>query len=430
MDGKVIFITIDDEIGDFSEVVEVFGLWIEKKVREESVVMVDLVEKCKSFGEELGRRINKPVFVLKGPGNVLDCEEFKGEVWGNSVFLEIPGVGSMRDHAKIIEYVGRSALNSVIVLPLSAFEEFGLECITRNLPNSAMHEYTFPSGSEIVEENINALLESTLKIFPNVLADELASKLAEKSFFLGELFWVVKDKFMSVPKKISSLYDLVKSTKIDSAQSNSELILIKSSLLKITEQLEKINEKISFYENFKKCDETIELTQNMIEIRSFVYLPYSGSWVIKLANCSEKNLSDIEIYNIENRALVCEIKMVQKKSSVKKRIKINYQNYYGMNLVAAIKGQIVSENFLITPFCILNQTRNGKTIIQVMNKSINIWENLVIVTSNCNTPFNLPKNSLKYNESCELEIPTKYLENARIFLHNGNDTLSNRLIFI
>ena len=412
--------------------------WISAKLSETSLVVVSPVIECMLFGLELSNALGRKLSIIEA------LTEREGVAYADSNLfpkidvMEVDGVNRPSDYKIFIEYVVKNHPGSVLVLESEVFDEFELNCSSRVRTIASVHEYCEQKEEENAEDELekDIFQEFSIKAASRGLSSCLANVLREisggKPERIAEVLVETKDKMIMIENKLRNRSKGMKSSRNINKPPENEVILIQNSLLSLQNRLESIKDVINGFERYRISECFTDFDENTLEITNFEYDLYGGRWIVKVLNNSEYNLENVNIYNVETKQRICEIKQIQGYSSIKKIIKLEYASYYGNHLIAAINGKTASVGYRITPFKISNndaKANNQTIVIRVKNNSLKLWETLNIVTSNYNQPFPLDDSNIGYKETCEIQMPIKYIENAHIFLHNGSTILSNCLIF-
>jgi hypothetical protein len=409
--------------------------WVANKVTENFIVLTSPILECIRIALKISESLAIPYEILEALSDKKSFSYKHNRELSSKTPFFVPNFSSTREVKNLISYLNKQSSSFIIILEENVFGRLNLDCVKRSAEYFTMHEYKVLDGQDLelsLVIDYNSVLKEVLKKLPGRIVEELARTYGNVSkevldIYQGVISYIksftktLSDSIKPGPKKDSSFEDI--GTKVK---------FIKEILSKIDLQLTSIHQTADKIQEFKEIDKNIIETDNLIEILRFQYILDQGLWIIKVKNPTDKLIKKLEIYSIEYNLPIHRFQAIQPDCTIKKYLKLDIKDWYGKHLVAVLNGNIVSDVFPITPFHISNNLakRNfGDILITITNQSFHAFSDLKIVTSNSNKPLDLQRATFRYKDSEEIELNTSDVENAVIFLVQGNAIISNHLIY-
>ena len=425
---NIFFVTIKDsqdkpinptQKGEIEQII----LWIEKKIKNEGNLITSPVCECLDYCSAIFDKVLLEKIVVE---ELTNKKDLVSSINPKEIRLEkIANYESSKDIEILIDFINKNYNFAIIVIEDEVFNEFKLECRSRNAGFSSLHIFS------IQKENKHDQALSHFKTtFKNIFEEQLFKLFCSKSSEIIQKFEETKEEVEKIPKNVKNLvfncFDAEDETEDESESQQIENLSKKVE--KLSEQISLSTKTINYYLELANCYVNTKVPTEKLIISSFCQQKTTNLWKLKIRNSTSEDFRQVDVFIAEKSQKICSFSLIQNQSIVYKFLSLGNDFLYDHKLIAVVADEVVSDPFEIFPIklSIKGQTQE-KVCLKVENQAITKIFGFMIVSTKSAEPIFIHENSIKSRETVYTE--QVLADFGEVFVVSEKKKISNSLVF-
>ncbi|CAG9313216.1 unnamed protein product [Blepharisma stoltei] len=346
---------------------------------------------------------------------------------GNKFALNFDNL--LKDYSEVFIFVENDFLGKPewgSLEPFKSIESTEIySCDPKLLSQNVISDHHFQQVQDHIKASLKEVLQSLYRDYSEEVVD-VCMKLKEK---IDEVTGKAKDlsqKLVVTPKTKNNSSDKkrVEETQDKVRKTFDNLTNLKEVILKARDHAETL-----YPPPAKVIPAEFYLIRN-------VTLQDDGKWEIKLVNTTQDYFRQLEIWCIETKEKICEFKLVEPNSRIKKIISVVMpeEEFFYKHLIAQSEGKIVSVAYPVTPIQLISvekdEEHENQFICTLTNMSKKLYfRKLEVACAQSPEVFGVEDSTIKYSEDTTATVRFEKTPHEGTFLVlDGNKIVSNRLL--